>query len=71
MKKLILLYFLSLGIVQISFSQSFDFKITEVGQPIILILDLTSSGEVWNETVAQLSSNFECHVPILPGFTEF
>ncbi|WP_175574451.1 alpha/beta fold hydrolase [Algoriphagus marinus] len=68
MKKLILLYFLALGIVQISYSQSLDVKISGSGQPIILIPGLASSGEVWDETVAKLSSNYECHVLTLPGF---
>lgn len=68
MKKLILLYFLLLGAVQISFAQSFHVQVTGSGQPIILIPGLASSGEVWNETVSQLSSDFECHVLTLPGF---
>jgi hypothetical protein len=42
-----------------------------VGQPIILIPGPASSGEVWDETVAQLSSNCECHVLTLSGFAGF
>jgi pimeloyl-ACP methyl ester carboxylesterase len=38
------------------------------GRKIIFIPGLASSGEVWNETVAELSKNFECHVLTLPGF---
>jgi pimeloyl-ACP methyl ester carboxylesterase len=68
MKKLILLYFLALGIIQISYSQFVDIKISGSGQPIILIPGLASSGEVWDETVAKLSLNYECHVLTLPGF---
>jgi len=68
MKKTILLFLLSFGFAQIAFTQSFDVKITGSGQPIILIPGLASSGEVWDETVAALSPNFECHVLTLPGF---
>jgi pimeloyl-ACP methyl ester carboxylesterase len=68
MKKTILLYLLSFGFAQIALTQSFDVKITGSGQPIILIPGLASSGEVWDETVAALSPNFECHVLTLPGF---
>jgi len=68
MKKTILLFLLSFGFAQIAFTQSFDVKITGSGQPIILIPGLASSGEVWDETVAVLSPNFECHVLTLPGF---
>jgi hypothetical protein len=42
-----------------------------VGQPIILIPGPASSGEVWDEPVAQLSSNCECHVLTLSGFAGF
>ena len=68
MKKSILLILLSFTFTQIAFAQSFDVKISGSGQPIILIPGLASSGEVWNETIAQLAPNFECHVLTLPGF---
>ncbi len=42
-----------------------------MGRPIVLIPGPASSGEVWNETVAQLLSNFECHVLTLSGFAGF
>lgn len=68
MKKLILLYFLLFGLIQISSAQSLDIKISGSGEPIIFIPGLASSGEVWAETVAQLSASFTCHVVTLPGF---
>lgn len=69
MKKYLILYILIFGLVTYSFSQtSFSVKVTGAGQPIILIPGLASSGDVWNETVSQLSQNFECHVLTLPGF---
>ena len=38
------------------------------GQPIVMIPGLTCSGDVWDETVEKLKSNYECHVITLPGF---
>ncbi|MHA7128364.1 alpha/beta fold hydrolase [Algoriphagus namhaensis] len=68
MKKLILLCAFTFGLFQISLAQSFDVQIHGSGQPIVLIPGLASSGEVWDETVALLSSDFECHILTLPGF---
>lgn len=61
---------LSLLLVASSFSQDYSFRIEKFGQgdPIILIPGLSSSGEVWNETVQELSGQHECHVLTLPGF---
>ncbi len=68
MKKTILINLLIFGFIQISFTQSFDVKISGSGQAIVLIPGLASSGEVWDETVQELSKNSECHVLTLPGF---
>lgn len=69
MKKSLIFYLLLFGFVTASFSQtSFGVKVIGSGQPIIMIPGLASSGEVWNETVARLSPDFECHVLTLPGF---
>jgi len=69
MKKSLILYFLFFGVFNSSFGQnSFDVKVTGSGQTIILIPGLASSGEVWEETVAELSKSNECHVLTLPGF---
>lgn len=69
MKKSIILYFLFFGLVTYSFSQtSFETKVTGSGPILILIPGLASSGDVWNETVEDLSQTNECHVMTLPGF---
>lgn len=68
MKKLILLYFILFGSLSTAFTQGLDVKVFGQGPKIILIPGLASSGEVWDETVAELSENFECHVLTLPGF---
>lgn len=68
MKKLFLLYFILFGSLSTAFTQSLDVQVSGKGSKIILIPGLASSGEVWKETVAELSKNFECHVLTLPGF---
>lgn len=47
---------------------SFAVKVTGHGRPVILIPGLSSSGAVWDGTVAHLKSRFECHVLTLAGF---
>ena len=68
MKKLFLLYLLIFGSLTTGQSQGLQSQIVGKGPKVILIPGLASSGEVWDETVAQLSSNYECHVLTLPGF---
>lgn len=46
----------------------FQVKITGHGQPLILIPGLSSSGEVWDTTVARYKNRFECHVLTVAGF---
>lgn len=70
MKKLFLLYLLIFGGLNQAFTQGLDVQVSGQGPKIILIPGLASSGEVWDETVAELSKNFECHVLTLPGFGE-
>lgn len=68
MKKLFLLYLILFGSLSTVFTQGLDAKVSGKGPKIVLIPGLASSGEVWNETVAELSKNYECHVLTLPGF---
>ena len=47
---------------------AFRVKVTGHGRPMILIPGLSSSGEVWDTTVARYKDRFECHVLTLAGF---
>jgi pimeloyl-ACP methyl ester carboxylesterase len=47
---------------------SFAVKVTGKGKPVILIPGLSSSGAVWDGTVAHLKDRYECHVLTLAGF---
>jgi N-formylmaleamate deformylase len=67
-------FLLFIGIVVAAASlhaQSYSFRadVSGKGKPIILIPGLGCDGAVWNETVAVLSANYECHVLTLPGFS--
>ncbi|MFY2556257.1 alpha/beta fold hydrolase [Corallococcus terminator] len=46
----------------------FAVKRSGQGQPVLFIPGLASSGEVWDETVAKLQSQYDCHVFTLAGF---
>jgi N-formylmaleamate deformylase len=47
---------------------SFSVKVVGHGKPVILIPGLTCTGDVWDGTVAQLKTKYQCHVLTLPGF---
>lgn len=68
MKKLLLLYLVTFLTISQVFTQNLNVQVSGSGPKIILIPGLASSGEVWDETVAELSENYECHVLTLPGF---
>src|SRR6267143_509642 len=65
MKKLILMLTFPLALMA---QDAFQVKVTGHGQPMILIPGLSSSGEVWDSTVAHYQDRFECHVLTLAGF---
>lgn len=51
------------------FSQTaFKVEVKGKGTPVLLFPGFGCTGEVWNETVAELSKNYECHVFTFAGF---
>lgn len=46
----------------------FDLEIKGEGQPILLFPGFTCTGEVWDDTVLELSKNYQCHVFTFAGF---
>ncbi len=63
------LLMLSLAFAAASMAQQpFQVKVTGHGLPMILIPGLSSSGEVWDSTVARNKDRFECHVLTVAGF---
>jgi pimeloyl-ACP methyl ester carboxylesterase len=60
---------LSLALATAAVAQApFQVKVTGHGRPMILIPGLSSSGEVWDTTVARYRDRFECHVLTVAGF---
>jgi pimeloyl-ACP methyl ester carboxylesterase len=51
-------------------ASQYPFKVEVMGhgRPMILIPGLSSSGDVWESTVARYKANYECHVLTLAGF---
>jgi N-formylmaleamate deformylase len=46
----------------------FKVEVKGHGRPMILIPGLSTSGQVWESTVARYKANYECHVLTLAGF---
>ncbi|MEM6966510.1 MAG: alpha/beta hydrolase [Bacteroidota bacterium] len=72
-KLLVLLPMLLLGFVLRSQTPKtnypFHIDIQGEGSPIILIPGLASSGKVWDQAVATLAKNYQCHILTLAGFS--
>jgi len=47
---------------------SFNVEVTGNGAPILMIPGLSSSGDVWDQSVEELKGRYQCHVVTLPGF---
>ena len=65
MKLLLLSFALSASLLA---QDAFQVEVTGHGQPMILIPGLSSSGAVWDTTVAHYKDRFECHVLTVAGF---
>lgn len=50
--------------------QPFDVTIKGEGQPILFFPGFTCTGDVWEETVAELSKNYQCYIFTFAGFGE-
>jgi pimeloyl-ACP methyl ester carboxylesterase len=65
MKLLLLSLTLTCGLLA---QDPFQVKVSGHGQALILIPGLSSSGEVWDTTVARYQDRFQCHVLTVAGF---
>ncbi len=65
MKLLLLSLSLACGLLA---QDAFQVKVTGHGPAMILIPGLSSSGEVWDTTVAHYQDRFQCHVLTVAGF---
>ncbi len=65
------LFFIGLLVgTQLLQSQNIAFEVTVTGKgaPVLLFPGFTCTGAVWDDTVAELSKNYECHVFTFAGF---
>ena len=66
--------FLFIIILSCDFAESsaqenpFEVNVTGKGEPVLLFPGFSCTGEVWNETVEELSKTHECHVFTFAGF---
>ena len=56
--------------VNLNAQTPFEVEVKGKGQPILLFPGFTCTGEVWEDTVAELSKKFECHIFTFAGFGE-
>ncbi len=69
--KTITLTFALFVLLSLSLSASFKSIKVEVkgkGEPVLLLAGFTCTGDVWNETVAEIYKNKECHIVNYAGF---
>ena len=59
---------LSAGLTLSAQSKSFEVVVEGSGQPILLFPGFTCTGEVWENTVAELSKEYQCHIFTFAGF---
>ncbi|RZT92411.1 pimeloyl-ACP methyl ester carboxylesterase [Ancylomarina subtilis] len=48
--------------------QSIQVEVKGKGKPVLLLPGFTCTGDVWNETVAEISETNECHIVTYAGF---
>jgi pimeloyl-ACP methyl ester carboxylesterase len=67
-RKMIMSLLLVLGSVVAAQEKTFEVTVSGEGRPILLFPGFTCTADVWNETVSELSKNYECHVFTFAGF---
>ncbi|MFS4492797.1 alpha/beta fold hydrolase [Maribacter sp. 2308TA10-17] len=63
---LIISFFLS--VFGLNAQTPFEVTVKGEGQPVLLFPGFTCTGEVWEDTVTELSKNYECHIFTFAGF---
>lgn len=67
-KTAFLLFFIA--VLGLNAQTSFEVEVKGKGQPVLLFPGFTCTGEVWEETVSDLSKSYECHIFTFAGFGE-
>ncbi|MEP2239033.1 MAG: alpha/beta hydrolase [Maribacter sp.] len=67
-KTLLIAFFTFVSLSSTAQNSSFKVEVTGIGDPILLFPGFACTGDVWNDTVVELSKNYECHVFTFAGF---
>ncbi|MEP2279849.1 alpha/beta hydrolase [Maribacter sp.] len=67
-KTLLIAFFTFVSLSSTAQNSSFKVEVTGTGNPILLFPGFACTGDVWNDTVEELSKNYECHVFTFAGF---
>nr|WP_309756177.1 alpha/beta hydrolase [Flavobacterium sp.] len=67
-KSILIIVFILLISKSVFAQTAFKVEVIGKGTPILLFPGFGCTGEVWNETVAELSKNHECHIFTFAGF---
>ncbi|WP_420571313.1 alpha/beta fold hydrolase [Kordia sp.] len=67
-RKLMIISCLMISFTIFSQEKSFQVEVTGKGNPILLFPGFSCTGDVWQETVKELSKTHECHVFTFAGF---
>lgn len=67
-KSLFVFFFFSITLSVAAQSSAFNVSVQGKGKPILFFPGFTCTGEVWEQTVEELSKNYECHVFSFAGF---
>jgi pimeloyl-ACP methyl ester carboxylesterase len=67
-KKTVIAVCILMTLTMQSQEKSFQVEIIGKGNPVLLFPGFSCTGEIWNETVKELSKTYECHVFTFAGF---
>ncbi|MTH16398.1 alpha/beta hydrolase [Flavobacterium sp. LC2016-01] len=67
-KSILIIAFILLVSKSVFAQTAFKVEVKGKGNPVLLFPGFGCTGEVWNETVAELSKNYECHIFTFAGF---
>jgi len=66
--KILITLFFFISVFELNAQASFEVTVKGEGQAVLLFPGFTCTGEVWEDTVAELSKNYECHIFTFAGF---
>jgi len=67
-KSILIIAFILLVSKSVFSQTAFQVEVKGKGAPVLLFPGFGCTGEVWNETVAEISKNYECHIFTFAGF---